>query len=170
MLTEPVNIVIGERLQQRAICNGLEHIANNLSGTICRQLCENVLSKLNHDLAMFHRDEEALFEIILAHEPDANCAANCINLIKSEHETNEAYVLDLFDPLSQICEGSMPHYINAVGYALRCYFDGVRRHLNWEDFLLFGDRLSHITTDDTQELEVKLARNRSVTSRHLRLV
>ncbi len=165
---DPIAIVLEERRQQREICDALESIADQLRGNVSIPLCKLVLRRLDQDLPLYLKDEVALAEILLSHHGEPSFAKQCLELVKSEHLAQEAFALELQEPLTEICQGKVYRRINMIGYALRCCFEGMRRHLDWEDLVLFGDRLENQPIDTTL-LTARLARNRSQDARHLRL-
>ena len=174
-LSAPVSMIIAGRDEQREICDHLEQLADNLGGLTDRDACNALLHRLNNDLPLYQQDEEALYEILSTHIQVDTSIVKCVELAKLEHEIHESYLFELSEPLTEISEGRKIRNTDAVGYMFRCFFEGIRRHLSWEDAVLLGDRLNCIANEDATMatmatmLEARLARNRSLLSRHLRL-
>lgn len=166
---DALSIVIQGRRHQRNLCDDLEQIADQLGGPVDPRLCSSVLQRLHHDMQLYHRDEEVLFDVLRTHEEHDGVIARCIVLVLSEHAMHESYLFELAEPLGDMSAGKQIRDTHAVGYMLRCCFDGIRRHLNWEDAALLGDRLNVISDADAEILAVGFARNRSQLARRLRV-
>jgi hypothetical protein len=166
--SDALSIVIQERRNQRDLCDDLEQIADQLGGPVDSRLCAFVLKRLRHDMPLYHRDEEVLFEVLQTHEEDG-VIARCVELVFLEHAVQESYLLDLAEPLGDIVGGKKIYNMDTVGYMLRCCFEGIRTHLNWEDATLLGGELHVIADAYAEKLAAGIARNRSVLARHLNI-
>jgi hypothetical protein len=87
-----------------------------------------------------------------------------VHLAIDEHSINETYVFDLGEWLDGACRGVRPRNAEAAAYSLRCSFDGMRRHLNWEDALLIPALSTVVTPRNVEFLAEQLAKNRRKTS------
>lgn len=168
-LSDPLSVIIWERTDQLNICGDLERIADQLGGTVDRGLCSSVLNKLRHGMPLYHRDEEVLFNILVARHEDDVAIARCIRLSLSEHRNHEAFVCELAEPLVDLGVGKTLFNIHAVGYMLRHCFEGIQRHMSWEDAALLDGRLNSLTGADTKLLSAGLAGNRRALDVHLRI-
>ncbi len=110
-----------------------------------------------------------MFSVLCTQDESDQALAKFAELATAEHRLNEAYVFELTEPLNDIGSGGALYNINTVGYMLRCCFEGLRRHLNWEDAVLLHGRLETISEPGLKVLEAGLARNRSGSLRHLNL-
>ena len=165
----PLSIIFDQRSTQRTLCNELECIADQLGGPVDSNLCESVLRRLENDLPLYHLDEELLFSVLCSQDEGDLVLAQCAALATAEHRANETYVFELSEPLRDIGSGGALHSINTVGYMLRGCFDGLRRHLEWEDVVLLNGREQTLTGSSMKALEAGLARNRRTRSRHVSL-
>ena len=166
----PVAMIIAERDEQREICEHLERLADDLIGPIDRNACGILLNRLNNDFQLYQRDEEALFDVLSTHEQPDAYIVKCVELAKLDHKIYESYLFELSEPLTDMAEGRRLGNADAVGYMLRCFFESIRRHMSWEDAVLLDERVGCISDEDAARLEVRLTRNRSLISHHLRLV
>ena len=167
--SDALSIIIQERRNQRDLCDDLEQVADQLGGPVDSRLCAFVLKSLRRDMPLYHRDEEVLFEVLQTHEEDDGVIARCVELVFLEHAVQESYLLDLAEPLGDIVAGKKIYNMDTVGYMLRCCFEGIRTHLNWEDATLLDDRLHVIAYAYAEKLAAGIARNRSVLACHLRI-
>lgn len=166
---DPLSVIVRVRSTQRTICDNLEQIADQLGGPVDHDLCQSVLQRLENDLPLYHLDEEVFFSVLCSQDENDQALAKFAELATAEHRINETYFFELAEPLSDIGAGGALYNINTVGYMLRCCFEGLRRHLNWEDVVLMNGRLETLTGPELKALEAGLARNRSNSLRHLSL-
>ena len=166
---DPLSVIVQDRSNQRVICDHLEQIADQLGGSVNRDLCHSVLQSLESDLPLYHLDEELFFSVLCSQDESDRALAKYAELATAEHRLNETYFFELAEPLSDIGAGGTLYNINTVGYMLRCCFEGLRRHLNWEDTVILDGRLETLTAPGLRTLEAGLARNRSKAQRHLKL-
>lgn len=162
-------IIFRGRTKQRIICDDLELIADQLGGSVNRQLCSLALDKLNHHFELYQKDEEALYEILRIGDSDDQLVARSIEQALSDHRRHVDYVLEVAEPLNDICLGQEIENPEALGYLLRCFFESLRWHMEWEDATLLGSRLPPLTSEEMSMLRAHLARNRSALARHLRI-
>lgn len=167
--SDPLSVIVQDRTTQRTICDNLEQIADQLGGPVDHGLCRSVLHRLENDLPLYHLDEEVFFSVLCNQYENDQALAKFAQLATAEHRINETYFFELAEPLSDIGSGGKLYNINTVGYMLRCCFEGLRRHLNWEDVVLLNDRLETVSDAGLKVLETGLARNRSSSLRHLSL-
>ena len=167
--SEALSLIMQERSRQRDFCDELEQIADQLGGPVDPRLCTVALQRLRHGMPLYHRDEEVLFDILRTHEEDDGVIATWVELVVSEHAVQEYYLFELAEPLSDMGAGKRLRDNHAVGYMLRCCFQGIRTHLNWEEATLLRDRLHVIADAHAEKLAAGIARNRRVLARHLRV-
>ena len=157
--TDPLEVILNERQQIREICNGLEAIADSLLDGVNATFCQMVLRRLTDDLPVYLKDEEALIDALRSNSDTLVDVRECRKLVKGSHEWQEAYVHELTDPLIELIEKGRVQKADMVGYALRCCFDSIRHHMDWEDLFIFHNRLNSKSID-TPALRSNLARNR----------
>lgn len=167
---DPLSIVLSGREQQRKMCDRLEAIADHLANGVDRESCLSILDVFSNGLPIFLRDEEAVYELLRLREGENGYVAKWIDHAISEHRQHEDYALELADPLAEIASGLQGRDLDVVGYMLRCAFENIRRHLDWEDITVLGGFVELVTHEDKQTLAAKLARNRATHRSHLRLI
>ncbi len=169
VVKDPLSVVLQGRSVQRNVCDHLESIADQLGGPVDRELCRSVLQRLENDLPLYQLDEEVFFSVLCAQDENDRALAQFAELATSEHRTHEAYFFELAEPLGDIGAGGRLYNVHTVGYMLRCCFETLRRHLNWEDVVLVKRHIETVTEPSVRALAAGLARNRSARSLHLRL-
>lgn len=132
----PLTLLQNERQAQHRLCGDLEEIANHLRDGIDQSLCRVTRECLQEDLPRFHRHEEIFFGLLEREHALSSVLTPGVHLAIEEHSINETYVFDLGEWLDGACRGVRPRNAEAAAYSLRCSFDGMRRHLNWEEAML----------------------------------
>ena len=68
--------------------------------------------------------------------------------------------MELVDVLPNLATSEPVADPNTVGYMLRSFFESFRRHLAWEQHLIFPLAESRLTTDDLEWIEAQMRRQR----------
>lgn len=133
-------------VEQLALCDELEDIADSLPANVNRQKCIYAAKALGPMIRKLHQYEEAiLFPRIRA---IAACSTDDETLarLKYEHLEDEGYSEELTEALFKLGSDD-PVNMEAVAYMLRGFFEGMRRHIAFErQHLLKGlsvQRLDH---------------------------
>ncbi len=159
--TDPTSVITAERTHQYQICDDLERLADQLGGPFDLDAYSSLTTQLRFDLPVYHRDEEALFELILADDDGDRMLANCIKQAVSQHAAIQAYVFELSEPMLEIGKGVSPGNLNTFGYMLRYCFEGVRQHLQWEDVTIFREQSNAGPAIDRHCLRQAMLHNRA---------
>ena len=167
---DPVSMVLSERKHQREMCEGLELLADQLADHADQRLCTMLLQFLRNELPVHHRDEEAVFDLLRGREGDDSIVTRWIEQAVLEHRRHIDYALELVEPLSQLAADGRLTQIEALGYMLRCAFESMRRHLDWEEITIFSGFVQLVGENERQILVAKLARNHSVCAPYLRSI
>lgn len=165
----PLTTLLRGRAEQRAICDDLEMLADQLGGPIDRRQCLSILDKLAFALPLYHDDEEALYRILSARKHDGSVIAECVDQAIRDHRYIEDNALEVTDAIEDCFASARATSPETLGYLLRCAFEGLRRHMAWEDVTLLGPLLRPLTHIELDQLQAQLARNRSSRARHLRI-
>lgn len=157
---DPLSIITCGRNRQFEICDEMERIADQLGGPIDVQQCSSVFNSLRQELPLYHRDEEALFNLLAERKADGKVVAKWNELAASEHSAIESYAFELAEPLGSIIAGNALDNVEAAGYLLRCCFEITRHHLRWEDVTLLDGWQYAVQGADMVVLQASLVRNR----------
>lgn len=168
--SDPLAIILSGRQQQRAFCDDLETIADQLLDRMDTKFCAELLDIVCDGLPLFQRDEEALYEIIRTRNEGNNSLARWIDQVITEHRRNDDYALELADPLSDLAAGRCLENVQATGYLFRCTFEAIRHHLAWEEITFFSDTFEPLTAAEDALLSAAIAKHRKVRSSKLRIV
>lgn len=132
--------------EQLALCRELEEIADSLPASINRQKCIYAAKALGPLIKGIHHYEETVLFPQLEASPDATDALGpTLERLKFEHCEDECFAEELTDALLKLGSGDRVN-MEAVGYMLRGFFEGIRRHIAFErEHLLQG-----VTVDELQ--------------------
>lgn len=158
---DPIAVILEGREQQFQICDDLEQIADQLRGKVDKDASRSVLLRLRRDLPIFHSDEEALFQVLRSRNMNDDTLNKWIELSLLDHQACASCAYELDEPLASLSDGKPISYADAFGYMLRCYFEGTRRHLDWEGATIFGQPLAGLSSSDLEEIANNLAGNHS---------
>ncbi|THV25044.1 hemerythrin domain-containing protein [Peteryoungia ipomoeae] len=122
--------------EQLSLCSELEDIADSLPAAINRQKCIYAAKALGPLIKGIHQFEESVvFPRLLADARSDQMDAT-VERLKFEHCEDECFAEELTDALLKLGSGA-PVNMEAVGYMLRGFFEGLRRHIAFErEFLL----------------------------------
>jgi hemerythrin-like domain-containing protein len=125
--------------EQLALCRELEEIADSLPASINRQKCIYAAKALGPLIKGIHHYEETVLFPQLQSNPDATEALGpTLERLKFEHCEDECFAEELTDALLKLGSGEQVN-MEAVGYMLRGFFEGIRRHIAFErEHLLQG--------------------------------
>lgn len=165
----PLATLLRGRTEQRAICDHLELIADQMCDPIDRRLCLSTLDRLTYELPLYQADEETLFNILGARTQPGDLISGCIDQAARDHRHYQDNSLEIADAIEDRLANAKMANPDALGYMLRCTFEGLRQHMAWEDVTLFGPLLRPLTDDEIDQFRVQSARNRSSRAPHFRI-
>ena len=151
--SDPIELLLSAHAQHYELCDILERIADGLPDDADPFLCRMALDQLTVALPRHHRDEEVgLFPLMEKRaQPEDNISEHLAQLCL-EHATDESFAHELSGELVILSQGKRPNNPNMVGYMLRGFFEGYRRHLHWENTVLLPLARRRLTVDDLREL------------------
>lgn len=123
--------------EQLALCRELEDIADSLPANINRQKCIYAAKALGPLIGGIHHFEEStLFPWLSTRVPADDDLSRTLDRLRFEHFEDECFAEELTDALLKLGAGEAVN-MEAVGYMLRGFFEGMRRHIAFEtDHLL----------------------------------
>ncbi|ATN34519.1 hypothetical protein ACO34A_11980 [Rhizobium sp. ACO-34A] len=143
----PLNVLRDERRslawlckaheEQLALCSELEEVADSLPASINRQKCIYAAKALGPLIkGVHHYEETVLFPWIETALSETPRLHDTLDRLKFEHFEDECFAEELTDALLKLGSG-IPVNMEAVGYMLRGFFEGMRRHIAFErEYLL----------------------------------
>ncbi len=124
--------------KQLALCDNLESIADSLPNEVDIQHCLYVARALYPAVKSAHEFEEGqLFPALAAHiKKDASLDAS-LERLRYEHWEDEAYCQELTEELMDLAQGKTKRDSEKTGYMLRGFFEGLRRHIAFENEYIY---------------------------------
>lgn len=121
--------------EQLALCSELEDIADSLPANVNRQKCIYAAKALGPLIGCIHHYEETVLFPWLNAKGDADDLRPTLDRLRFEHLEDESFAEELSDVLLKLGAGEAVN-MEAVGYMLRGFFEGMRRHIAFENELL----------------------------------
>lgn len=116
----------------RELCDSLERIADNLPDNVDAQEALHVARGIYATVKRSHEfEEKALFPLLLDDGPrEETCKT--IQRLHAEHWEDESFAFEVQDALTDFVRNPGEGNAEALGYMLRGFFEGMRRHLAFE--------------------------------------
>jgi hypothetical protein len=130
-----IRALAAEHAVLRALCDRLEGFADGLPGIPPAEERHAAARQLAILLPGHQQREDALLESLLP--PEGGCATEraLLERIRGQHVTDRVHAQDLGAAL-EAADGSGDG--RALGYMLRCFFDGCRRALAFEELAILN--------------------------------
>ena len=124
---------------QLDLCHELEEIADSLPAGIERQKCIDAAGAIGPLTKGIHKYEETvLFPWIAQNVQSPPELATTLERLKLEHCEDECFAEELVDALIKLGAGDESINAETIGYMLRGFFVGTRRHIAFEREHLMG--------------------------------
>lgn len=115
------------------LCRQLEAIADSLPGDIDPVACMKAAQALIPVLREAHRFEEAVVFPAYDDLLSDHAAPTSTSRLRTEHIEDECFAADLTEILLKLGHGEQITNAETFGFMLRGFFDGVRRHIAFEN-------------------------------------
>lgn len=139
--------------EQLALCDKLEEIADSLPDNVCRQSCIYTARALMPVVNRAHRlEEDLLFPLFEKSENTVSNTYTTLERLRIEHAGDECFVEELVDVLLSYGAGTPSQRAETTGYMLRGFFQGLRRHIAFENEIL-APLLNRSETSSAKYLE-----------------
>ena len=128
--------------RQLKLCDDLEAVADSLPLRTDRQFCLHVARQVTRVLTDAHAAEEVfLFPLLM--DRGRQIGDEVVARLRLEHTEDECFAEEVQHELLQLGQGLPVMPPEAIGYMLRGFFAGIRRHLRHEMELLESSRPTH---------------------------
>ena len=134
---EPIKVIERAHGEVLKLCQQLEEIADSLPTLVDHGICRDVSTRIVPLIADVHRYEETiLFPWLEQHYPEKPVLHESLLRLRAEHLEDEDYAGEISEVLQRIAR-DRSYQPEAVGYMLRGFFEGVRRHVACEREYLY---------------------------------
>ncbi|MFN7027488.1 MAG: hemerythrin domain-containing protein [Pseudorhizobium sp.] len=125
-------------MEQLALCDELEEIADSLPAKVNRQKCIYAAKALGPMIRTLHQYEETVLFPRIRQRSGSLEEDETLSRLRYEHLEDEGYAEELTEALFKLGSND-PVNVEAVGYMLRGFFEGMRRHIAFERSHLLKD-------------------------------
>lgn len=140
-----------EHALQLELCDSLEFIADGLPDSFDRRLVRSAATLLEEGLAHYVRfEDEKLFPLVLQRgEPSIG---SVLKQLEGEHLRDQSFALEVAEELQCLCGSPACRNPEMLGYMLRGFFEGRRRHIAWENAVMIPVAQKVLRPADLDEL------------------
>ena len=117
---------------QLGFCAELEAIADTLPDNVDRQACLRIARGICPALRDMHAFEEGLVFPVLKATGEVPGIEQTIERLRFEHWEDESFAAELQETLQELVNGEQLIGFESIGYMLRGFFEGMRRHVAFE--------------------------------------
>ncbi|MGI9482938.1 MAG: hemerythrin domain-containing protein [Hyphomicrobiales bacterium] len=160
-MTDPIAIIERVHKEHAAFCDILEEIADSLPEAVNCDQCASVLVFLRQELPQHHKDEEdGLFALLREKARKDGTLIGHLEQLSWEHSADESTAHEIAETLEKLACGEKADNPNMLGYMLRSFFEGYRRHLHWENTFLLPLARRRLSTEEMEMINAVMAENR----------
>ena len=161
-IPDPIGFLEDAHLEQLALCDLLEEIADSLPLQVDRLRCFRAAGKLRTSVVVHQLDEDAgLFPALRRRAKlDAGLKASLARL-EAEHMDDEGYASEIVDALETLARGGSISSVETLAYMLRGFFEGHRRHIAFENEIILPLARKVLTEEDLLDIEHVMLDNRA---------
>lgn len=162
MRDDPLAYLEYDHKAQRALADLLETVADSLPDNVNQASAALAASLLRDSVQRRSAlEEEALFPMIEA-RADVNAPLQrAIMLARREYRDSTGRAIELAEELDALAETGRTANPDALGFMLRAFFDGLRRHLDWVDVAILSHVREALSPDDVAQLGARFVSLRS---------
>ena len=133
VLPESLTLAIDEHIQEQvSLCAVLEKIADSLPEDFDPQMCLHAAKSIYPVFKGAHDFEEnVLFPYLAKKDGDGERLQQIFNRLHAEHWEDESFGEEVSEALIDLVHGEQDNP-EKLGYMLRGFFEGVKRHIAFE--------------------------------------
>lgn len=123
--------------EKLALCDRLEAIADSLPDNIDASLCSTTAKAIDPILSKAQEVEEnKLYPALKKYYEDNFDQSHILDKLVAEHFEDRLFGEEVSEVLRSYGRGQPAQSADATGYMLRGFFEGLRRHMSYEEALL----------------------------------
>ena len=159
--SEPLDALLAEHFRQRAMCDLLDRLAENLSGPRSSELARTILTYLREQLPLHILDEERdLFQMLRDRTLAAEAIEEAFAQLRREHAEDERVASLVMSGLEQLAAGKQPDDEAEFANAARAFAEAQRRHVAFENSSILPLARTRLTRKDLAKLARRMAARR----------
>jgi hemerythrin-like domain-containing protein len=158
MMQDPFVIFENEQEEFLKLCAALEEIADALPGNVdfCKAEAALVLLK-DGFTSHITSQEDLLFPFLRQRAPENDNIEDCLAQLEYEHAIDQGLSVEVSEALGDLVGQRRAENPERLGYLLRCFFEGYRRHCAWEKIIVFPVCRKMLTAEDRASLASRVA-------------
>lgn len=162
------------------ICDDLERVADSLPDQVDRDKCRQLTGLLGTIIRPVHElEERVVFPRIATGGGFVGFQERTLERLRREHCMDCDYAAEIAELLDGLCNRTCCVGMNAVGYALRGFFESLRRHVYFDLEQIIPAAQCLLLREDVQQMaeilrphqvivsQACLQTRRSITTRHI---
>jgi hemerythrin-like domain-containing protein len=158
----PLEMISRDHQEHLRLCDKLEEIADSLPNSIDRHVCTCVALALQIRVGVHHAvEEEALFPLLRARIGNDIEFSRTLLRLQDEHRMDEGHCDEVLELLTSLSKGIEPENAEAAGYLLRGLFEGMRRHIAFEEDCLLPKAREMLDKSDLKVLASRMAKTQT---------
>lgn len=158
---DPVDALHQAHEKMENLCDLLEEIADGLPDNVEQDALRDACARLRNDLPLHHRDEEdGLFPLLLGRMNEDHVFFDVFGDLSREHAFDEGYAEEITVTLELLSHDRGAPNSETLGYMLRGFFEGYRRHIRWEKTVLLPLARQLLDQSDLRELTRRMTAHR----------
>lgn len=155
---DPIALLEKDQDEFLRLCVALEEIADALPGNVDFAKAEAAMLLLRDGFASHVSvQEELLFPLIRRRSAASDNIGAVLGQFEYEHAVDLGLAVEVAEALSALIDRRGAANPEMLGYLLRCFFEGYRRHAAWERHVLYPICRHRLTAEDGVELSLRLA-------------
>ena len=159
--SEPLDALLAEHFRQRAMCDFLQRLAEDLSAPRASDLARTILTYLKEQLPLHILDEERdLFQLLKDRTLAAEAIEDAFAQLRKEHEEDERVAALVTAGLARLAAGDRPEDPEEFAAAARAFAEAQRRHVAYENSSILPLARSRLTRKDLNRLSRRMAARR----------
>jgi hypothetical protein len=161
---DPLVFLEYDHKAQRGVADLLEALADSLPDDV-RPATATLAASLLRDSAKRRAivETEVLEPLIAERHAPGTTLHRAITLARREASEVADLALELAEELEALALTGQARDADVLGFMLRAYFDGLRRHLDWVEVAILDDLRADLSPGEVERLGSRLARVRDAT-------
>ncbi|MEJ2124888.1 MAG: hypothetical protein P8Y47_08780 [Alphaproteobacteria bacterium] len=156
-MTDPIAIIENEQMEFLKLCTALEMIADALPRNIDLFQVNRATLFLRNSFADLVAAQEAFLFAPLRRRTKAGDECKVLlSQIELEHIADKELAIEVADALEEVSNKGYASNPEMLGYLLRCFFEGQRRHAAWERLIVYPLCRLRLTAADLVVLSQRL--------------
>lgn len=155
----PLDRIMAEHRYQLDLCDTLEMIADGLPDSVDRRLVAEAVGVLQRGLTPhFKAEEQFLFPLLRTKGSGDPSLIAALDQLEAEHTRDDDISSELVEELDVLAAQGRARNPEMLGYMLRGFFEGQRRHIAWENSVIMPAARRLLSDLDLKELAGRQAR------------